>query len=327
MTELEGGRPAAPRPAAPDDHAAGRLRRLLAEPLFHFCAVGVIVFGAYWLLQEEPEDAAYGEKIEISADDVRQIAVAWLAQGRPPLTEAQLRSVIDQKIADEILFREGLALGLDRNDEIIRRRVVQKMDFLAADIAALQEPDRAELLEWFSQNEDRFALPPRASFRQLYFSPDKLGASARDVAAAALDTIAGKPIASPEVEALTDSFVLRPYYSDAAPDRILKEFGPVFAAEVFKLAPGGWRGPVQSGYGWHLVWIESIAAGRVPAFEEVEADIRSAWIDARYQEIKRAALEEMRSRYTVNVVPLETIDLRDLRDPAQASGAAEPITQ
>ena len=304
-----------------------RWQRVLSEPLVHFFAVGAVLFGAYWLLNKEPEAAVGGQRIEISANDIRQMAVAWLAQGRSPLTRDELQSLVDQKIAEEVLFREGMALGLDRNDEIIKRRVAQKMDFLAADVAAMQEPERADLVEWFSKNSNRFMLPPRASFRQLYFSPDRRGAAARSDAETTLQAIADKRADSPEVAALADPFILRAYYRNSTPDQLLKEFGPAFAPELFKLAPGGWRGPVQSGYGWHLVWIDALEPGRTPAFEEVEADVRAALQEARYQEIKRAALDEMRSRYTVDVVPLETVDLTDLRSPDPASLPSESVSQ
>lgn len=302
-------------------------RGLLGEPLVHFVAAGALLFGAYWLFNTEPESAVDAQQIEISSNDIRQMAVAWLAQGRSPLTRDQLQSLIDQKIAEEVLFREGMALGLDRNDEIIKRRIAQKMDFLAADVAAMQEPEKAELVEWFSSNSERFALPPRASFRQLYFSPDKRGAAARNDAEAVLQTIAGKRADAPEVAALADPFILRSYYRNSTPEQMLKEFGSAFAAELFKLDPGGWRGPIQSGYGWHLVWIDAMEPGRIPAFEEVEADVKAAWHDTRYQEIKRAALDEMRSRYRVVVVPLDTVNLSDLRPPDPANAPLEPVSQ
>lgn len=317
----------APQPPIAGGRAQGGLHRLLAEPLLHFFVIGAVVFGAFWFLDGKPEEAAYNERIVIDADDIRQIVVAWIAQGRAPPTRVQLENLIDQKIADEVLFREGLALGLDRNDEIIKRRVVQKMDFLAADIAAMQEPDRSELQRWFLTNSDRFALPPRASFRQMYYSPDKRGAFARDDAAAALDLIAGKPIDAPEVAELADPFMLRPYYSDSAPNQIMKEFGPVFAEALFTLSPGGWRGPIQSGYGWHLVWLDTMTAGRVPAFEEVEADVKSAWINDQYQQVKRAALDEMRSRYAVDVVALDTVDFYNLSGVDRVDSVSEPVSQ
>jgi peptidyl-prolyl cis-trans isomerase C len=298
-------------------HSKGMWRRLLGEPLVHFFVVGALVFGAYQVFNEAP--ASVNEQtIEISANEIRQIAIGWVAQGRPLPTQDQMQSLIDQRVAEEVLFREGLALGLDRNDEIIKRRVAQKMDFLAADIAAMQMPDRAELTEWYSAHSDEFAIPPRISFRHFYFSPDKRGIAARSDAAAAFKAIAGKTADSPEIDALADPFMLRSYYSNSTPDLILKEFGPGFSSELFKLEPGGWRGPVQSGFGWHLVWIDTLEPGRIPSFDEVQADVKSAWTDARYAEIKRAALEEMSARYRVVVPSLETIDMSNLLGTDQA---------
>jgi len=298
-----------------EGNAVRLLRGLLREPLVHFCIAGVAIFGVYyWFSDREPEALPDGQVIEISADDIRQIVVAWLAQGRLPLTPDQLQSLVDQKIAEEVLYREGVALGLDRNDEIIRRRIVQKMDFLAADVAAMQEPNKAELMEWFSRNASRFAIPPRASFRHLYFSPDKRGAASRSDAEAALDVIAGEAADSLEVAAVADPFMLRSYYRDSTPDQLLKEFGPAFAVELFKLDPGGWRGPVQSGYGWHLVRIEQMEPGRVPAFEEVEAEVRAAWTDARYQEIRRTVMPS-----------LDRIDLSNLMGAEPATTSSQPV--
>jgi peptidyl-prolyl cis-trans isomerase C len=304
-----------------------RLRQLLSEPLLHFFVVGVLVFGGYRLFIAEPESAADPQRIELTADDIRQLAVAWLAQGRPPPTPDQLRSLVDQKVTEEILFREAVALGLERDDQIIKRRLAQKMDFLAADLAALEEPTDAQLSEWYSKHSDRFALPAHASFRHLYFSPDKRGGAVRDNAEAALGVLVGKPADSPDGKALADTFMLRNYYGDSTPEQTAKEFGPAFAETLFGLKLGSWQGPVQSGYGWHLVWMDSIEPGRVPTYEEVKPDVKSAWLDDRYQEVKRSALDEMRSRYTVVVAPLDAVELRDLKGPGSESGSSEAISQ
>lgn len=303
------------------------LRQILSEPLLHFFVVGVLVFGAYRFFNPESEQAADPQRIELTENDIQQLTISWLAQGRPQPSPDELRSLVDQKITEEILSREAVALGLDQDDQIIKRRLAQKMDFLAADLAALEDPTDAQLADWYSKNSDRFALPPHASFRHLYFSPDKRGGTARDDAAAALAAIAGKPADAPENQALADPFMLRNFYGDATPAQTAKEFGPAFAETLFGMKPGAWRGPVQSGYGWHLVWVESIEPGRVPLYEEVKPNVKAAWLDARYQEVKRNALEEMRSRYTVVVVPLDTVDLSDLRSPGGANTPSEPVSQ
>ncbi|BCH24015.1 peptidylprolyl isomerase [Mesorhizobium sp. L-8-3] len=306
---------------------SSRWQRLLHEPLVHFLVVGAVLFGAYQFTNGEPDTAADPQKIVLTEDDIRQLAVSWLAQGRPAPTMDQLRSLVDQKVTEEILFREAVAMGLDRDDQIIKRRLAQKMDFVAADLAAIDEPTKAELADWFSKNSERFALPPHLNFRHIYFSPDKHGGGAREAAAAALDVVAGKLPDSPEVASNGDPFMFRTYYGDSTPEQVAKEFGPAFAEALFQLEAKTWQGPVQSGYGWHLVWIESVEPGRVPAFEEVEVNVKSAWLDDRYREVKQTALEEMRSRYEVIVPRIEDTDLTNPAGPKAASASEEALSQ
>jgi hypothetical protein len=285
----------------------------LREPLLHFLFAGALIFAIYQLLNPTANRTDRTNQITLTKDDLRQLAVQWLAQGRPLPTAGQMHALIEQRVSEEILSREAVALGLDRDDEIIKRRLAQKMDFLAADIAALQDPGDAELRAWYTQNSDRFALPPRASFRHLYFSFDRPGA--RDRAAGILDKISGKPADTPEVATVADPFMFQDYYAERAPDQIAKEFGPGFAKAVFKLKPGSWHGPIQSGYGRHLVFVDAIEPGRVPLFEEVEPDVKSAWLDQKQREIKRIAYEAMRARYTVVVPAIESVDFGSLRNP------------
>jgi hypothetical protein len=285
----------------------------LREPLLHFLLAGALIFAIYELLNPAASRTDRVNQIALTKDDLRQLAVQWLAQGRPPPTADEMRGLVEQRVHEEILFRQAVALGLDKEDEIIKRRLAQKMDFLAADIAVLQVPNDAELRAWFAQNSSRFALPPRASFHHLYFSFDRPGA--RDAAAAALTKIAGKPADAPKVATIADPFMFQDYYAERAPDQIAKEFGPGFTKAVFQLKPGAWRGPIESGYGWHLVFVDAIEPGRVPAFEEVEPDAKSAWLDEKQREIKRIAFETMRARYTVVVPPFETVDWGGLRNP------------
>ncbi|MBB3564352.1 hypothetical protein FHX06_005716 [Rhizobium sp. BK512] len=302
-------------------------QRFLSEPLLHFVIVGVVLFGGYRLFTPVLVEVVDQQKIDLTKDDVRQLAVTWLAQGRPAPTPDEMRSLMDQKVTEEILFREAVSLGLDRDDEIIKRRLAQKMDFLAADLATLDEPSNAQLEEWYAKRSNRFALSPHLSFRHLYFSFDKHGEAAREAAEAAIPSVAGKPADSPEVASVADPFMFRNYYGDATPDQMAKEFGPNFAKALFTLKPGSWQGPVQSGYGWHLIWVDSIEPGRVPAFEEVAPAVKSAWLDERYAEVKSNALKEMRSRYVVSLPTVTADDLRSLEVPAGAGAQIELSAQ
>jgi peptidyl-prolyl cis-trans isomerase C len=308
----------------PEQNRPALVRRWLREPLLHFLLAGALIFAVYDLLHPADRNAQ-ANQIVLTKDDLRQLAVHWLAQGRALPTADEMRALVEQKVSEDILSREAVALGLDKDDEIIRRRLAQKMDFLAADIAALQDPSDAELRAWFAQNSGQFALPPRVSFRHLYFSCDR-GPGALDAAAAALAKLTGEPAAA-AVAAAADPFMFRDYYDDRSREQIAKEFGPDFAKALFQLDPGAWRGPIRSGYGWHLVFVDATEPGRIPAFEEVEPDVKSAWLDQKQREIKRTAFEAMRARYNVVVPPIEATDLGDLRIPQAAFSVLDVVPQ
>ncbi len=227
------------------------------------------------------------------------MAVAWQAQGRPPPTPEQMKSLVETRVREEILFREALALGLDRNDTIVKRRLAQKMEFLAEDLSGIGDPAPGELKAWFENNAERFAFAPRASFRHLYFSPDRRGARARDDAARSIEKLGGERADSPVDARLADPFMFQDYYGDRSFDQLASVFGATFAQSLFGLTPGAWQGPIESGYGWHLVWINAMEPKRIPAFEEVESEVRREWIAEQRAETKRRTYEAMRARYEV----------------------------
>jgi len=190
-------------------------------------------------------------------------------------------------------------MGLDKDDTIVKRRMAQKVQFLSEDVAAAHEPSTAELRTWFEKNTDRFALPSRYSFRHIYFSPDKRGTKAYSDAAEALARIAGQPENSALSTSVADRFMFQDYYGDRTPSAIAKEFGPQFAVALEKIKPGLWQGPIESGFGWHLVFVDTVIPGRLPAFEEVESDVKTAWLGDQKGQAWQKAYQEMRAKYTV----------------------------
>jgi hypothetical protein len=284
--------------------------RWLREPLLLFLLAGLLLFVAYQRLNPRSGEPDPGARIELTADDLDQIRLAWVAQGRAVPTPEELRSLVGARVREEILYREALALGLDKDDTIVRRRLAQKMEFLFEDVAALREPTADELGVWFEQNAERFRVPARASFQHLYFSPDRPGGRAREQAARALASLAGKPVDEPAAATLADPFMFQDFYGDRSFDEVARTLGPGFARALFEVAPGAWAGPIESGYGWHLVWVDSITPARIPAFEDVEPEARREWIEGQRAEIRERAFEAMRARYEV-VLP-EDVDAADL---------------
>jgi len=284
---------------APGPTALSRAKRWLREPLLHFILAGLALFAFYRALNPAAVEQENRSRIELTNDDLRQLEVRWTAQWRRPPTREEMRRLVESKVREEILYREALALGLDQGDTIVKRRMAQKMEFLAEDMSDLREPDKEELKDWFEKNAPRFTVPGRASFRHLYFSFDKRGERAREAAAGALDKLAGKPVDSPDAATLADPFMFQDYYGDRSPEQVANVFGAKFTRSLFQLEPGSWQGPIASGFGWHLVWVDSMTLARVPEFAEVEPEVRSEWVAEQRAKFKRRAFEAMRARYEV----------------------------
>jgi peptidyl-prolyl cis-trans isomerase C len=275
-----------------------RWRRWLREPLLHFLVLGAVLFAgyAYW---KPGGGGVSSHQIALTLDDLRQLDLYFESQWHRQPTPDEFSHLVESKVQEEVLYREALAMGLDKDDEIVRRRMAQKMQFLAEDIAAAHEPTTAELKTWYAKNTDKFALPSRVSFRHLYFSPDRRGVRAHDDAVRALAKLAGQPEDSPLAAAIADRFMFQDYYADRTSESLAKDFGPEFAVTVSKLTPGSWQGPIESGYGWHLVYVDSVIPGRVPAFEEVEPDVKTAWLGDQKQRAWHDAYQKMRAKYAV----------------------------
>jgi peptidyl-prolyl cis-trans isomerase C len=277
------------------------VRRLLGEPLVQFLLVGLALFGAWHLVRPATAGPDASNRIVITEGDVRQMEADWASQGMPPPTPEQLRSLLEAKVREEVLYREALALGLDKGDAIVRRQLARKMEFVTEDLSKLQEPKPEQLHAWFEKHQDRFALPARATFRHLYFSPDRRGTNTRADAEAALARLAGKPMDEQVVTG--DPFMFQGYYGDRSLEVVAKEFGPAFAKSLAALQPGAWSGPVESGYGWHLVFIDSMTPPRVPDFDEIQPEVRTAWIEEQREQTRNKLYQSMRARYEVVLPP------------------------
>lgn len=288
--------PAPPRPSS-------RLGRWLREPLLHFLLAGILLFAAYRALNPEEGARLASNRIVITDDDLRQMSLAWTAQGRPPATGDQWATLIEARVREEIMFREALALGLDKNDAIVRRRMAQKMELVVQELAKVADPTPAELRAWFDANPERFAQPARASFRLLYFSPERRGSRARADAESAKEKLATATRDAAVASELSDPFVAPDRHIDRTPEQIARELGADFGRSLFALKPTAeWQGPIESGHGWHLVWLDSLQARRIPAFEEVEQEVKATWIDQQNADARRKAYAAMRARYDV-IVP------------------------
>jgi peptidyl-prolyl cis-trans isomerase C len=297
------------------------MKRLVREPLIHFLLIGAGLFAAFHYFQPARSAAPSSKQILLSPDELAQLAVLFQSQWKRDPTPDEFGLMVEQKVQSEVLYREALAMGLDKNDEIVKRRMALKMQFLAEDVAAAREPGTGELKAWYARNSEKFAMPKRLSFRHLYFSPDRRGTSAQADAAKVLAQLAGQPEGVKLAESSVDPFMFQEYYRDRAPDYLGKEFGPQFAVAVEQLKPGSWQGPIQSGFGWHLVFVDTMIPGRVPEFEEIENDVKSAWLAEQKALSWEKAYKEMRTKYTV-LLPAPPASTNAVAPPTSSARAA-----
>jgi hypothetical protein len=269
------------------------MRKLIKDPLVHFLAIGVALFAAAaWRGQSV---SAGREQIVVTAEQVTQArAAAALLQGREPTTE-EMATLIEPTIRDEVLYREALALGLDENDDEVRRRLIEKMSYLTQDLADPEPPSEQALREFYAANPDTFTIPALVSFDQVFFSPGMRGETLEADAAAGLAALrAGRAPAE-----VGDRTPLRESYDDAPREQVAVLFGDELAAALFGAAPGDWTGPFRSDFGLHVVRLRSRSAARLPPYDEIAARVAEEYGAARRREANERAYREMRARYDV----------------------------
>jgi peptidyl-prolyl cis-trans isomerase C len=268
--------------------------KLFKDPLLHFLLIGAGLFVLFaWL--DDGEDEEFARQIRIGAEQVAQARdLAALLRGRAP-TPAEIEELLEPLIREQVLYREARALGLDRDDETVRLRLVEKMQFLTQDLAEPDPPDEDTLRTWFDEDPARFAIPARATFEQIYFSPRERGdALDGDVAEALAALRAGESRTG-------DSSPLQPLYSAAPYEQVEILFGEALADAMFSSSAGDWLGPFRSDFGVHLARLAERTPARQPSFDEVGDTVLAAWMNDARSAANEAEYLRMRERYEVVV--------------------------
>jgi hypothetical protein len=274
------------------------MKRILREPLLHFLLLGAAIFAAYGLVSKRSRDEP--GQIVISAGQIAAMAEGFARTWRRPPTREEIEGLIRDRVQEEVYYREALALGLEKDDAIIRRRLRQKMEFLTDDVAALAEPTDDELNAYLKAHADTFRVQRQFTFRHVYLNPDRRGDHlARDAGLllAQLRQAGDKA----DVSELGDSFLLAHTFQSLPASEVVKQFGDAFAAKLGELSPGQWQGPVESGYGVHLVWVSDRTEGRVPALAEVRDVVRREWVNARRLKTNEKFYQDLLKHYAVTV--------------------------
>jgi hypothetical protein len=274
------------------------MKKLIREPLLHFLLLGAAIFAAYNLIAERSGDEP--GKIVITEGQVAAMQLGFTRTNQRPPTREELEGLIRDRVQEEVYFREAIALGLDKDDTIVRRRLRQKMEFITDDVAALGEPTDDELTGYLKAHSDLFRVERRFTFSHVYLNPERRGENlTRDTGQllAQLRQAGDKA----DLSELGDSFLLGYTFQSLPASEVVKLFGEKFAAKLGDLSPGQWQGPVESGYGVHLVLVSERTEGRVPALAEVRDAVRGEWANTRRSEVNEKFYQELLKRYVVTI--------------------------
>lgn len=278
----------------PSIHPNTAARRWWREPLLWFALLGLALFwiNATFNVEGSNKEISVGPLVE------QRISDQWQVQmGRPPSAE-ELQGLVEQWIKEEVYYREALNLGLDANDTIVRRRLVQKLRFLTEDIATAAEPTQAELAEYYEQNAQQYQQPARYSFRHRYFSADRREQAQTD-AEQALEALTDAPAQGEATRNLGDPFMLQLAFAERSQRQIADLFGREFGAALPELSEGKWVGPVRSAYGWHLVYLTAVLPERQQPLAEVRERVAADLTLSKRQQANDRYYEDLLSSYDV----------------------------
>ena len=273
------------------------LRRLLKEPLVHFLALALVVFAVYGVINTS--EAEKPDRIVVTGPKIEQIAGLFAKAWQRPPTVAELKDLIDDYVKEEILVREALALGLDKDDTVIRRRLRLKMEFLSDAESEALSPTDAELEAYLRANPGKFEIDPMIAFRQIYLNPARRRGTLDQDAATIIEVLLSSARADPS--ALGDSTLLPSELPVTSKSSISQIFGREFADALRNATPGQWTGPVKSAFGFHIVRVTEYKTGRIPALNEVRDAVAREWANDKRKARQDARFNELLKRYQVTI--------------------------
>ena len=284
--------------------------RLIKEPLVHFLAIGAAIFVIYgfWGQQDAQEQE---RAITITAGEIGWLTDTWQKRWNRPPTPEERAGIIDQYLREVILYREAVAMGLDKDDTVIRRRLAQKLEFLSQDLMTPQPPSEDELQSYFEGHVERYQAPDLITMTHVFLDPDKRGDQTLKDAETVKVKLQALKEPPQDAQAYGDPFMLQSYYPERSEAELLKLFGSGFANSVFELAPQQWHGPVLSGYGTHLVYVHDHQKTEPPTFAEVEAQVRQDWESDKREKLNEQFVDSIIARYDVTIEDASSVEKTD----------------
>lgn len=279
--------------------------KFLREPLVHFMFIGSLIYGLFGLFAEQEVEIT-DNTIVISATEIEVFKSSWQKRWNRLPTEKELDGLIQEYIRETVLYRQAISMGLDKNDRVIRRRLAQNMQFLVEDLATMLDPDEQTLQAWYKDNSKLFLEPPKYTFTQIFLDPDKRGDTTLDDATQIMLKLQAQTDPLKDISELGDGLMMQDYYPEKTPIEIQKQFGSGFTQSLLGLSPGEWHGPVLSGYGVHLVYIQNISEASTPPLASIIDQVKAEWMLEQRAQLNKNFYDKLISTYDIVIEESKT---------------------
>jgi len=264
----------------------------------HFLFLGAAIFAAYGLVSRHA--GVEPGRILVTRGDLASMMVGFQRTWQRPPTREEWEGMIRERVREQVYYREALALGLDKDDLIIRRRLHQKMEFVTNDVVAWARPTDGELDAYRKEHPEKFRVEPRLTFRHLYLDPSRHGNHLAEDAAGLVAKL-NSPGGDASSAAMGDVFMLDSSFVDVPAAEVTKQFGDAFTARLAGISPGRWQGPIESGFGSHVVFLAKRTGSVLPPLGDVRDAVSREWDNAHRLEANAKLYREMLKRYTVTI--------------------------
>jgi hypothetical protein len=273
------------------------IARLLREPLVQFLALGAVLFALYGFVGKRSADVP--EKIVVSASRIANLGDGFARTWRRPPSEQELQGLIEDYVRDEVFYREGRAAGLDHDDVIIRRRVRQKVEFLAEEMS-VPEPSDEQLGAYLASNQERFRAEDKITLHQVFLSATRR-ANTIESDSKQVGSVLARADGAVDATALGDPFLLGEEFRGVSASNLMSIFGDDFSKRIAAMETGRWQGPISSGFGRHFVFISERISGGFQLLDAVRPAVRREWMNTRRLEAEQKLYASLRERYEIVV--------------------------
>jgi hypothetical protein len=269
--------------------------------------LGLIIYAGYaWLNPGEAPES--DQTIVVGAGELGWMRTSFEKRWNRPPTPQELEGLTKEYVRETAFYREALAMGLDQDDSIVRRRLAQKLEFLVQDLIDVGAPTDAELEAYFDEHRADYRQPDLITFTHAFVDPDKWGNETELHASSVLEALEKADDPTGGAKELGDPFMLQLYYPERTEADISKLFGGGFARSLGDVSLDAWQGPVLSGYGVHMVYVHARETFPDPAFANVRDRVTDDWVEAKREELNDEYRERLLEKYRVVIEDEATSD-------------------